>query len=105
MVAFIKVLAFIFYPAFMAQGCRESFKCNPDIVISQIKLEETFKVQLWNASIANTCESVISNVKLSIPNFDSVTKVVTVILSKSHDDIYDVDQSRSIDPHTDVYFT
>ncbi|KAK6786112.1 hypothetical protein RDI58_014637 [Solanum bulbocastanum] len=43
--------------------------------------------------------------KLSIPNFDSVTKINTTIISKSHDDIYDVNGGLPIYAQTSVFFT
>ncbi|XP_016474773.1 uncharacterized protein LOC107796499 [Nicotiana tabacum] len=102
MAAFIKVLGLVLSLAFIAEG----FRCNPGIVISQQKLSGTVNgQQVWNATVENTCDCVQLHVSLSIPNFDSVTKVNTTVISKSHDDIYDVNGGLPIYPHTGVFFT
>nr|XP_016504899.1 PREDICTED: uncharacterized protein LOC107822844 [Nicotiana tabacum] len=105
MAAFINVLALVLCLALFYEGI-ESFGCNPGIVISQAKLNETINgQQIWNATVENTCDCVQLDVKLSIPNFDSAVKVNTTVISQSHDDIYDVNGGLPIYPHSGVFFT
>lgn len=80
----------------------ESRRC---IEISQAKLGVSQGQQLWKATLANTCACTLLQVKLFIPNFDSVTKINTTIISKSHDDIYDVNGGLPIYAQTSVFFT
>lgn len=60
----------------------ESSMCNPGIEINQAKLGMSQGQQVWNATLSNTCTCTLLQVKLSIPNFDSVTKINTTIISK-----------------------
>nr|XP_009772854.1 PREDICTED: uncharacterized protein LOC104223177 [Nicotiana sylvestris] len=106
MAAFIKVPGLVLSLAFIAEGIDEGFRCNPGIVISQEKLSRTVNGQeVWNTTVENTCDCVRLHVSLSIPNFDSAVKVNTTVISKSHDDIYDVNGGLPIYPHSGVFFT
>ncbi|XP_049375699.1 uncharacterized protein LOC125840771 [Solanum verrucosum] len=103
MTTFIKVLCLVLCLALMYEGI-ESSMCNPGIEISQAKLGMSQGQQVWNATLSNTCTCTLLQVKLSIPNFDSVTKINTTIVSKSHNDIYDVNGGLPIYPQTSVFF-
>ncbi|XP_015078997.1 uncharacterized protein LOC107022952 [Solanum pennellii] len=103
MTTFIKIFCLVLCLAFMYEGIEGSI-CNPGIEISQTKLGMSQGQQVWNATVSNTCSCTLLQVKLSIPNFDSVTKINTTIISKSHDDIYDVNGGLPIYAQTSVYF-
>ncbi|XP_015079046.1 uncharacterized protein LOC107022996 [Solanum pennellii] len=103
MTTFIKVLCLVLCLAIMYEGI-ESSMCNPGIEINQAKLGMSQGQQVWNATVSNTCSCTLLQVKLSIPNFDSVTKINTTIISKSHDDIYDVNGGLPIYAQTSVFF-
>ncbi|MCE3216428.1 hypothetical protein HAX54_006478 [Datura stramonium] len=105
MATFIKVLGLVLTVALMCEGIDESSRCDPGIDISQAKLGVIKGKQVWNATLTNTCSCTLLQVKLSIPNFDSVIKVNTTAISKSHDDIYDVNDGLPIYSHTSLFFT
>ncbi|KAM3263602.1 hypothetical protein P3L10_000596 [Capsicum annuum] len=85
-------------------GIIESSICNP-INISQAKSGVIQGQQVWNATLRNSCACTLLQVKLSIPNFDCVTKINTTIISNDHDDIYYVNGGLPIYAQTNVFFT
>ncbi|KAM3234073.1 hypothetical protein P3L10_019432 [Capsicum annuum] len=103
MATFTKVVCLVLCLALMCGGI-ESAICNP-INISQAKSGVTQGQQVWNATLTNPCACTLLQVKLNIPNFDSVTKINTAIISKDHDDIYDVNGGLPIYAQTSVFFT
>ncbi|XP_060215871.1 uncharacterized protein LOC132642865 [Lycium barbarum] len=104
MATFIKVLGLVLCLALMCEGI-ESLGCDSDIVINQAKLGIIKGQQVWNATLTNTCACTLLDMKLSIPNFNYVIKINTTIISKSHDDIYDVNGGQPIYSNSGIFFT
>ncbi|KAM3322024.1 hypothetical protein P3S67_003175 [Capsicum chacoense] len=104
MANFIKVVCLVLFLALMCAGIIESSICNP-ININQAKSGVIQGQQVWNATLRNSCACTLLQVKLSIPNFDCVTKINTTIISNDHDDIYYVNGGLPIYAQTSVFFT
>lgn len=82
----------------------ESSTCNP-INITQAKSGVIKGQQIWKLTLTNTCACNLFQVKLNIPNFNSVTKINTNIITKDHNDIYIVNKGFNIYAQSNVFFT